>query len=83
MDWHILLCPVPVILKTVTGILLQVTGTDDPCTNVINDPAWYASDLVDKIIKADVNHEIACHTFSHLDFLLYTGIVRKPLMIQN
>ena len=41
---------------------------DDPCTNVINDPAWYASDLVDKIIKADVNHEIACHTFSHLDF---------------
>lgn len=41
---------------------------DDPCTNVVKDPAWYASDLIDKIISSDVKHEIACHTFSHLDF---------------
>jgi len=41
---------------------------DDPCSNVVNDPAWYASDLIEKIINADVNHEIACHTFSHIDF---------------
>lgn len=41
---------------------------DDPCTSVLNDPAWYASDLIDKIISTDVKHEIACHTFSHLDF---------------
>jgi hypothetical protein len=41
---------------------------DDPCNTVVNNPAWYASDLIEKISKADVNHEIACHTFSHIDF---------------
>ncbi|MGI6311408.1 MAG: polysaccharide deacetylase family protein [Bacteroidales bacterium] len=40
----------------------------DPCTNVFNDPAWYASDLIEKIISSDVKHEIGCHTFSHTDF---------------
>lgn len=40
----------------------------DPCTNYETDPAWYASDLIDKIIASGVDHEIGCHTFSHLDF---------------
>jgi peptidoglycan/xylan/chitin deacetylase (PgdA/CDA1 family) len=40
----------------------------DPGSNILNDPAWYASDLIEKIINSDVKHEIACHTFSHLDF---------------
>ncbi|HNR40731.1 MAG TPA: polysaccharide deacetylase family protein [Bacteroidales bacterium] len=40
----------------------------DPCTDYNTDPAWYASDLVDLIIRSDVKHEMGCHTFSHLDF---------------
>ena len=40
----------------------------DPCTNLLNDPAWYASDLIENIISSDVKHEIGCHTFSHTDF---------------
>jgi peptidoglycan/xylan/chitin deacetylase (PgdA/CDA1 family) len=40
----------------------------DPCTDVFNDPAWYASDLIEKILLSEADHEIGCHTFSHLDF---------------
>jgi peptidoglycan/xylan/chitin deacetylase (PgdA/CDA1 family) len=40
----------------------------DPCTNTVSDPAWYASDLIEKILSAKVKHEIGCHTFSHFDF---------------
>lgn len=40
----------------------------DPCTDYKQDPAWYAPDLIEKIIDSPVNHEIACHTFSHIDF---------------
>lgn len=40
----------------------------DPCSDYKTDPAWYASDLIDLILASDVNHEIGCHTFSHLDF---------------
>ena len=40
----------------------------DPCTDVNSDPAWYASDLVDKIMRSPVRHEFGCHTFSHCDF---------------
>jgi len=40
----------------------------DPCSDYKSAPAWYASDLIDKIISSGANHEIGCHTFSHLDF---------------
>lgn len=40
----------------------------DPGTDYMNDPAWYAPDLVEKIINSCVKHEIGCHTFSHIDF---------------
>ncbi|MCJ7448597.1 MAG: polysaccharide deacetylase family protein [Bacteroidales bacterium] len=40
----------------------------DSCTDVKSDPAWYASDLIDRIIASKTNHEIGCHTFSHIDF---------------
>jgi peptidoglycan/xylan/chitin deacetylase (PgdA/CDA1 family) len=40
----------------------------DPCTDFINDPAWYAPDLIDQILGSKNNHEIGCHTFSHIDF---------------
>jgi peptidoglycan/xylan/chitin deacetylase (PgdA/CDA1 family) len=40
----------------------------DPGTSVQEDPAWYAPDLVDRILQSPVRHEIGCHTFSHIDF---------------
>jgi peptidoglycan/xylan/chitin deacetylase (PgdA/CDA1 family) len=40
----------------------------DPCSDYEHTPAWYAPDLVNQIINAEVKHEIGCHTFSHLDF---------------
>ena len=39
----------------------------DPCTSVDQDTAWYAPDLVKAIMIAGAGHEIACHSFSHLD----------------
>ena len=38
----------------------------DPGSNVNVDPEFYAPDLVDSILDADVNHELATHTFSHV-----------------
>jgi len=29
---------------------------------------WYGLDIVEKIIKSKVEHEVACHSFSHIDF---------------
>ena len=40
----------------------------DPCSDFIRDPAWYGSDLIDKILASKTKHEIACHSFSHIDF---------------
>lgn len=40
----------------------------DPCTDMEKDPAWYGSDLLDVILSSKVKHEIACHSFSHIDF---------------
>jgi peptidoglycan/xylan/chitin deacetylase (PgdA/CDA1 family) len=40
----------------------------DPCSDLKNAPGWYAPDLIDQIINSKVNHEIGCHSFSHLDF---------------
>ena len=39
----------------------------DPCTDYKTDPEWYAPDLVKMILDAKVEHEIGCHTFSHID----------------
>lgn len=40
---------------------------DDPCCNWSAAQEWYAPDLVGKILNSKVKHEIACHTFSHID----------------
>ncbi|MBI5470769.1 MAG: glycosyltransferase [Ignavibacteriae bacterium] len=40
----------------------------DPCTNVHQDPAWYAPDLIEMILHAKATHEIGCHSFSHEGF---------------
>jgi hypothetical protein len=38
----------------------------DPGTDVRRSPAWYAPDLVERILSAHAGHEIACHGFSHV-----------------
>mgnify|MGYP000247656795 CR=1 FL=1 len=38
----------------------------DPATDVDTDPAWYAPDVVERLVSADATQEIACHTFSHV-----------------
>lgn len=38
----------------------------DPCTHWKDSPAWYAPDLIDSILRAKAQHEIGCHSFSHL-----------------
>lgn len=39
----------------------------DPCSNYKDAPEWYCPDLIKLIMNAKVNHEIGCHTFSHID----------------
>lgn len=39
----------------------------DPASNFIDEPYWYCPDLVRMIVASKVQHEIGCHTFSHID----------------
>ncbi|MGD2087761.1 MAG: polysaccharide deacetylase family protein [Candidatus Aminicenantes bacterium] len=39
----------------------------DPCSNYIEAPEWYAPDIIKDILQRKTRHEIACHTFSHID----------------
>lgn len=39
----------------------------DPCSNYTESPGWYAPDLIEQIISSPTNHEVGCHTFSHID----------------
>jgi peptidoglycan/xylan/chitin deacetylase (PgdA/CDA1 family) len=39
----------------------------DPCSDLQSNPAFYGSDIVRDILNRKVKHEIACHTFSHID----------------
>lgn len=43
----------------------------DPCTDYKTDPAWYAPDLIHRILTAKVKHEMGCHSFSHGGFGSY------------
>lgn len=42
---------------------------NDPCKDVIQEPAFYGKDITDKIVKYTLNtsisHNFACHSFSH------------------
>ena len=40
----------------------------DPGTDRETDPDWYGRDLIEAIRNADVDHEIGCHSFSHVEF---------------
>ena len=41
----------------------------DPCKTLIDEPAFYGKDIVDKVytwaLQTKVSHDIACHSFSH------------------
>lgn len=39
----------------------------DPCSDFRKSPAWYCPDLIELILNSKVKHEVACHTFSHID----------------
>lgn len=39
----------------------------DPGSSLEKDPEWYCPDLIQLIQNSEVDHEIACHTFSHID----------------
>lgn len=39
----------------------------DPYGNWEDNKAWYAPDLIEKILNSKVNHEIACHSFTHIN----------------
>jgi len=38
----------------------------DPCTTVESAPAWYAPDIVERIRRTRVRHEIGSHSFGHI-----------------
>lgn len=40
---------------------------DDPCSNNETSPGWYAPDLIELIMNSKTGHEVACHTFSHIN----------------
>lgn len=40
----------------------------DPCADAAREPWWYGADIVDAILGARVQHEIGCHSFSHIVF---------------
>ena len=40
----------------------------DPYSSIRDDKTWYAPDLIEKILNSRVEHEVGCHSFSHIDF---------------
>ena len=61
---------IPAVMKY-KGPFWDFEGDDwfeyDPCSNYLEAPEWYAPDLIEMILKSKVQHEIGCHTFSHID----------------
>lgn len=39
----------------------------DPCSDYKKSPSWYSPDLIHRILESNVEQEIGCHTFSHID----------------
>jgi peptidoglycan/xylan/chitin deacetylase (PgdA/CDA1 family) len=56
--------------------------SDDPCSNVREDPLWYGPDLIQQIMECKIRHEIGTHSFSHINFMArYSSseVVRREL----
>jgi peptidoglycan/xylan/chitin deacetylase (PgdA/CDA1 family) len=41
---------------------------NDPCSNIFDEPLWYGTDIIKQILESGIEQEIACHSFSHVDF---------------
>lgn len=41
---------------------------NDPCADYKSAPNWYAPDMIREILSSRVEHEVACHSFSHIGF---------------
>lgn len=41
---------------------------NDPCTDLQRDPQWFGADIIEQLLVSNVEHEIASHSFSHVDF---------------
>lgn len=39
----------------------------DPYSTYEKHECWYAPDLIEKIVRSKVGHEVGCHTFSHIN----------------
>ena len=42
--------------------------SSDPCTDIQKDPLYYGKDIVEKILSNRIEHEVGCHSFSHVIF---------------
>ena len=42
--------------------------SSDPCTDIKRDPLYYGKDIVEKILSSRIEHEVGCHSFSHVIF---------------
>ncbi len=40
----------------------------EPGSTFQDSPEWYAPDIIQQILDSPVDHEIGCHTFSHISF---------------
>jgi len=40
----------------------------DPGGTIDENPSWFGKDLINHILDSKVNHEIGCHSFSHVEF---------------
>jgi len=49
----------------------------DPCTDIHQNPLYYGTDIVEKILSSSIEHEIGYHTFSHVPLSECTDEVAK------
>ena len=56
--------------------------SQDPGKNILQEPLWYAPDIVRRIIDADAGHDIGLHSFSHVPFGEVNHSVAMHEMIQ-
>ena len=49
----------------------------DPCSDLARAPLWYGRDIVEAVLDSPVEHEIACHSFSHVDFSMCDRLVAE------
>jgi peptidoglycan/xylan/chitin deacetylase (PgdA/CDA1 family) len=40
----------------------------DPCTDIQKDPLFYGKDIIESVLSNQIEHEIGCHSFSHVQF---------------